>query len=200
MQNASKDVTRLLQELKHGDAVAEGKLITAVYNELRRLAGAYMRRERPDHTLQATALVHEAYFRLVDQKSVDWQNRAHFFGVAAHVMRRLLIDHARGHGREKRGGGRAEVSLDEAALVSPQQSAQLLDLDVALHRLAQLDPRQAKIVELRFFAGLSVEETAWLLNISDKTVKRDWSVAKAWLHAELSKSDTSGPRVEKNPS
>jgi RNA polymerase sigma-70 factor (ECF subfamily) len=199
MQGASKDVTRLLQELKNGDAIAEGKLITAVYNELRRLASAYMRRERPDHTLQATALVHEAYFRLVDQKSVDWQNRAHFFGVAAHVMRRLLIDHARGHVRDKRGGGRTEVLLDEAALVSPQQSAQLLDLDFALHRLAQLDPRQAKIVELRFFAGLSVEETAWLMNISDKTVKRDWSVAKAWLHAELSKSDTCGRPIGKNP-
>jgi RNA polymerase sigma-70 factor (ECF subfamily) len=199
MQSASKDVTRLLQGLKHGDAMAEAKLITAVYNELRRLAGAYMRRERPDHTLQATALVHEAYFRLVDQKSVDWQNRAHFFGVAAHVMRRLLIDHARGHVREKRGGGRTEVLLDEAALVSPQQSAQLLDLDIALHRLAQLDPRQARIVELRFFAGLSVGETAWLLNISDKTVKRDWSVAKAWLHAELSISDTGGRSIGKNP-
>jgi RNA polymerase sigma factor (TIGR02999 family) len=156
-----------------------------VYNELRRLAGSYMRRERPDHTLQATALVHEAYMKLVEQQSVNWQSRAHFFGVAAQLMRRILIDHARGHLRQKRGGEFKKVSLNDAFIFSPEQSAELLAVDESLQRLAKLDERQARVVELRFFGGLSVEEAAAILNISAKTVKRDWSVAKAWLYADL---------------
>jgi RNA polymerase sigma factor (TIGR02999 family) len=144
-----------------------------------------MRRDRTDHTLQATALVHEAYLKLVEQRSANWQSRAHFFGVAAQVMRRILIDHARGHLRQKRGGEFEKVVLDEGLVSSPEQSAELLAVDEALERLAKLDERQARVVELRFFGGLSVEEAAAVLGISPKTVKRDWSMAKAWLHAEL---------------
>src|SRR5215831_7085684 len=179
------DVTALLGELTKGNPDAGPKLIPLVYGELRRLADSYMRRERTGHTLQTTALVHEAYLKLLGQRSVDWQNRAHFFGIAAQVMRRILIDHARGHVRDKRGGGREAVPLDEALVFSPERSADFLELDSALERLAELDPRQAKIVELRFFGGLTVEEAAEVLGISPKTVKRDWSVAKAWLHGEL---------------
>src|ERR1700723_3200596 len=157
------EVTLLLSALTRGDDGAASKLIPAVYTELRKLASAYMRRERVDHTLQATALVHEAYFKLVEQRSVDWQSRAHFFGIAAQLMRRILIDHARGHLREKRGGAKAVVPLDEALVFSPAQSAELVRLDEALERLAKLDPRQSKIVELRFFGGLGVEETAEFL-------------------------------------
>ena len=144
-----------------------------------------MRRERENHTLQATALVHEAYLKLVQHQSVDWQNRAHFFGIAAQVMRHILVDHARGHGREKRGAGQQLVSLEEALVFSPEKSAELIKLDESLERLAKLDPRQGRIVELRFFGGLTVEETAHILGISPKTVKREWSVAKAWLHGDL---------------
>jgi len=179
------DVTALLGELTKGNPEAGPKLIPLVYGELRRMAAGYMRRERTGHTLQATALVHEAYLKLLGQHSVDWQNRAHFFGIAAQVMRRILIDHARGHVRDKRGGGREAVPLDEALVFSPERSSDFLALDSALERLAEVDPRQAKIVELRFFGGLTVEEAAEVLGISPKTVKRDWSVAKAWLHGEL---------------
>jgi len=185
MDPAPEDVTLLLAELTKGNERAASRLIPLVYDELRRLAGHYMRRERPDHTLQATAVVHEAYLKLVEQRSVDWQGRAHFFGIAAQIMRRILIDHARGHLREKRGGRQEAVPLEEALVFSPQQSHELLKLDDSLDRLAALDPRQAKIVELRFFGGLTVEETAEVLGISPKTVKRDWSVAKAWLHGDL---------------
>src|SRR5262249_1120927 len=159
--------------------------VPVVYGELRRLAGSYMRRERQDHTLQATALVHEAYLKLVEQRSVNWQSRAHFFGVAAQLMRRILIDHARGHLRQKRGGEQKKLSLDQAYIFSEQQSAELLAVDEALERLSKLDPRQARVVELRFFGGLSVEEAAEVLGVSPKTVKRDWSVAKTWLYADL---------------
>jgi RNA polymerase sigma factor (TIGR02999 family) len=164
-------VTLLLEELAHGKQEAADQLMPLVYDELRRLAGRYMRREREDHTLQTTALVHEAYMKLVEQRSVNWQSRAHFFGIAAHLMRRVLLDHARGHLREKRG--------------APGQATALVELDGALEKLAALDARQARIVELRFFAGLTVEEAAEVLGVSPKTVKRDWSVAKAWLHGEL---------------
>lgn len=179
------EVTLLLSALTRGDQDAGARLIPVVYNELRRLAGSYMRHERPDHTLQATALVHEAYLKLVEQQSVNWQSRAHFFGVAAQLMRRILIDHARGHLRQKRGGEYKKVSLNDAFIFSPEQSVELLAVDESLQRLAKLDERQARVVELRFFGGLSVEEAAAVLGISAKTVKRDWSVAKAWLYADL---------------
>jgi RNA polymerase sigma-70 factor, ECF subfamily len=189
MESPSPDVTVLLLELTRGNQEAASKLMPLVYNELRRLARGYMRRERPDHTLQATAPVHEAYLKLVKQRSVDWQGRSHFFGIAAQLMRRILIDHARGHLREKRGGAQEVLPLDEALVFSPRQSAELVRLDEALERLAKLDPRQSKIVELRFFGGLSVEETAGFLGISPETVKRDWSMAKAWLRSELRQED-----------
>ena len=175
----------MLSALTRGDDGAASKLIPVVYGELRRLAGSYMRRERVDHTLQATALVHEAYLKLVEQQSVNWQGRAHFFGVAAQLMRRILIDHARGHSRQKRGGERKKVSLDEAFVFSEQHADELLSVDDSLNLLAKIDPRQARVVELRFFGGLSVEEAAEVLGVSPKTIKRDWSVAKAWLYADL---------------
>jgi RNA polymerase sigma-70 factor (ECF subfamily) len=186
--SSPSDVTVLLSQHQKGDPDAAAKLVPLVYQELRRLAGHYMRQERPDHTLQATALVHEAYLKLIHQREVDWQGKAHFFGIAAQLMRRILIDHARGHLREKRGGAQQALPLDEALVFSPEQSSELIQLDEALERLAKLDARQSKIVELRFFGGLSNEETAEFLGISSKTVKRDWSLAKAWLHGELKRS------------
>jgi len=194
MDPGSEDVTLLLAQLTKGNEEAGAKLIPLVYAELRRLAASYMRRERIDHTLQPTALVHEAYLKLVEQRSVDWQSRAHFFGIAAQVMRRILVDHARGCLRDKRGGGQKPVQIDEALVFAPEQSTELLKLDQALEQLTKLDPRQGKIVELRFFGGLTVEQTADLLGISEKTVKRDWSMAKAWLRGELKAShgDTAG--------
>ena len=189
MENATREeVTILLGQLAEGNDAAASKLIPIVYDELRRLAGGYMRRERIDHTLQPTALVHEAYLKLIEQRAVDWQGRAHFFGIAAQVMRRILIDHARGHIRDKRGGGAIPVPLDDALLFSPERSSELIKLDESLERLAKLDPRQSRIVELRFFGGLTVEETADMLGISAKTVKRDWSMARAWLHGEMKTS------------
>jgi RNA polymerase sigma-70 factor (ECF subfamily) len=177
------DVTILLGELARGNKEAASQLVPIVYGEMRRLAGKYMRRERTDHTLQPTALVHEAYLKLVAQRS-DWQSRVHFFAVAAQVMRHILIDHARSHLRAKRGGAK-EVTLDEAMVFSEGRSAELLAIDEAMQRLAKLDPRQSKIVEMRFFGGLTVEETAEALGISPITVKRDWSLARAWLYGEL---------------
>jgi RNA polymerase sigma-70 factor (ECF subfamily) len=189
MENRTRDdVTALLGQLAKGDDAAASKLIPIVYDELRRLAAGYMRRERPDHTLQPTALVHEAYVKLTEQRVTDWRGRAHFFGIAAQIMRRILIDHARGHLRDKRGGGMIPVPLDEAVVFSPEQSSELVRLDASLERLAKLDPRQSRIVELRFFGGLTVEQTAELLGISAKTVKRDWSMAKAWLHGDMKTS------------
>jgi RNA polymerase sigma-70 factor, ECF subfamily len=152
-----------------------------------------MRRERPDHTLQATALVHEAFMKLTEQKNVDWQGKAHFFGVAANVMRRILIDHARARLRTKRGSGGQKLSLDEGLLLTESRSAELLAVNDAMDRLAKLDPRQARIVELRFFGGLSVEETAEVVGVSPKTVKRDWSLAKAWLYEDLRVSNGNDP-------
>lgn len=189
MQNpAREEVTALLGQLADGDGAAASRLIPIVYDELRRLAGGYMRRERREHTLQPTALVHEAYLKLIEQRAVDWQGRAHFFAIAAQTMRRILVDHARGHLRDKRGGGMIPVPLEEALVFSPEQSSELVRLDASLERLAKLDPRQSRIVELRFFGGLTVEQTAELLGISPKTVKRDWSMAKAWLHGDMKTS------------
>ena len=185
MDSPQADVTVLLAELTKGNQEAGEKLVPLVYDELKRLARSYMRRERPDHTLQATALVHEAYFKLVRQQSVNWEGRSHFFGIAARLMRRILIDHARGHLREKRGGAKEVLPLNEALVFSPERSEDLVKLDDALKRLSTIDARQGQIVELRFFGGLSVEETAAFLGISPKTVKRDWAIAKAWLHGEL---------------
>ena len=179
------DVTQLLSALTRGEEGAASKLIPMVYAELRRLAGSYMRRERTEHTLQATALVHEAYLKLVEQRSANWQNRAHFFAVAAQLMRRILVDHARGHLRQKRGGEEVHVSLDEAIVFAERQADEVIAVDDSLEHLAKIDPRQARVVELRFFGGLSVEEAADVLGISSKTVKREWRVAKAWLAADL---------------
>ena len=187
MEPAPGEVTQLLLGLKAGDREAESKLLDVVYAELHRMAGRFMRRERQDHTLQATALIHEAYVHLIDQRGKDWQNRAQFFGVAAQVMRRVLVDHARTRRTEKRGGGLHKVSLDEALLLTLEQSDEVLALDEALLRLSQFDPRQSRVVELRFFGGLTEEETAEVLGIASRTVKRDWSMAKAWLYGELNK-------------
>jgi RNA polymerase sigma factor (TIGR02999 family) len=184
MSSTSSDVTLLLHRVAQGDQDALAKLMPLIYGQLRRLAAHYMLSERPDHTLQPTALVNEAYMLLVKQR-VGWQNKAHFFAVAARLMRRILIDHARGHLRDKRGGGEKAVPLDEALIFAAEQSSELVKLDQSLERLAKLDPRQSKIVELRFFGGLTVEQTAAVLGISEKTVKRDWSMAKAWLHGDL---------------
>jgi RNA polymerase sigma-70 factor, ECF subfamily len=179
------DVTTLLYEVRKGNPHAASELIPLVYDELHRLANRCMRGERANHTLQATVLVHDAYLQLVQQRSIDWRNRAHFFGVAAQVMRHLLIDYARAHVREKRNRGQEAVPLDKALVFSRERSAQLLDLDEALKQLAKLDPRQERIVELRFFGGLSVDEAAEVLGISPITVKRDWIVAKSWLYRTL---------------
>lgn len=186
---ARRQVTGLLLEYAQGSQEAADKLIPVVYEELKRLARDYMRRENPSHTLQTTALVHEAYLKLIRQKDVNWQGRAHFIGVAAQLMRRILIDHAKGRLRGKRGGETVTVQLNEALTFSPEHSEELMKLDEALERLSKLDARQSRIVELRFFGGLSIEETAEFLRISPKTVKRDWTVAKAWLSSELRGTD-----------
>jgi RNA polymerase sigma factor (TIGR02999 family) len=184
---SAPDVTQLLHQWSNGNRLALDNLTPVVYDELRRLAGIYLSRERSDHTLQATALVHEAYMKLVDQKNVRWQNRAHFFGIAAQMIRRILVDHARGVRAAKRGGGAMALSLDEALGVSEKRDLEIEALDDALEALARIDPQQARVVELRFFTGLSIEETAEVLGISDSTVKRDWVSAKAWLFRELSR-------------
>jgi RNA polymerase sigma-70 factor (ECF subfamily) len=186
MPQAPQNVTQLLIGWSNGDKQALDTLVPLVYDELRRQASRYLRRERMGHTLQTTALIHEAYLRLVDQRNVHWQNRAHFFGIAAQLMRRILVDHARAKKRAKRGGSDVRISLSEATLKSPAQNLDIVALDEALERLAEIDEQQSKIVELRFFSGLTVEETAEVLSISTATVKRDWSMAKAWLHREIS--------------
>jgi RNA polymerase sigma factor (TIGR02999 family) len=187
MAERSGDVTELLRGLRTGDHEAEGKLLDAVYGQLHRMAVCFMRQERPDHTLQATALIHEAYVSLVDQSGKNWQNRAHFFGVAAQVMRRILVDYARQHRTAKRGGAQQKVTLEDVLLLTDAQSDELLALDEALSRLSHFDPRRCRVVELRFFGGLDEEEVAEVLGVSSRTVKRDWTVAKAWLSAELHK-------------
>jgi len=185
------EVTNLLIQLKKGNREAQSRLIPLVYAELRRVAARYMRGEQPGHSLQATALVHEAYLRLAGQQDISWQNRAHFFGVAANIMRRILVDHARAKQARKRGGSIQKVSFDEAVLVQPEPSRDFLALDEALERLARRDSRQSRIVELRFFGGLSEEEAAEVLGISVRTVKREWAVARAWLYKEISKGGIS---------
>jgi RNA polymerase sigma factor (TIGR02999 family) len=184
-----QDVTLLLEKWSNGDHEALDDLMIAVYKELRRLAERYLRTERPDHTLQATALVHEAYMRLVDQQSVQWQNRAHFFGVAARIMRNILVDHARAQKAAKRGSVRYKLTLDEAIAVADDREVEIVALDDALTSLAEIDPEKSRIVELRFFGGLSVEETAVVLGTSPRTVKRGWRVAKAWLYREVRGDD-----------
>ena len=179
-------MTKLLQAWSDGNRAALDKLMPLVERELHRLARHYMRRENPGHTLQTTALVNEAYLRLVEQRRVHWKNRAHFFALSAELMRRILVDLARKRRYAKRGGGAHKVSLDDAMIVSPERGADLIALDEALQRLAELDPRKSKIVELRFFGGLSVEETAEALHISGVTVMREWKMAKAWLYNSLS--------------
>ena len=192
MPSSTSDVTRLLLRWSEGDASALDRLLPVIYGELRRIASSQLRRERPDHTLAPTALVHELYLRLVDQRRATWQHRAQFFGVAAQLMRRILVDHARERQATKRGGSATRVSLEYALEESGAAGAahgsdalEVLSVDEALNRLARLDADQARIVELRFFAGLTVEETAHLLNRSPRTIKREWRLARAWLYREL---------------
>ena len=191
MKNTSSpphEITQLLAEWSEGNQAALDQLYPLVYNELRRLAHGYLRRERKGHTLQTTALINEAYLRLVDQKHVHWANRSHFFGISAQIMRRILIDHARRYDYAKRGGGAQRISLDEAAIVAKQRGQTLLLLDEALKSLAKIDPRRSQVVELRYFGGLNNEEIAGVLKISENTVTRDWIMARAWLYQELSGS------------
>jgi RNA polymerase sigma-70 factor, ECF subfamily len=189
MARSSVDVTRLLREWHGGDQDAFAKLMPLVYDELRGLAKRHMRRQTPGHTLQTTALLHEAYLKLAHYPQVGWNDRAHFFGFAARVMRSLLVDHARRNASAKRGGGPAKVDIEEVAVVSPEGGAAVLALNQALENLAEIDPDKARIVELRHFGGLSVEETAEVLGVAPITVKRQWLRAKAWLHRELNADD-----------
>ena len=184
------EVTQLLVDWGNGDKAALDRLTPLVHEELHRLAHRHMRHERPNHTLQTTALVNEAYVRLVDQRNLHWKNRAHFFSIASRLMRRILVDLARAHNGPMRGGGAPRVSLDEAAIVSQERAAELVALDEALTRLAKMDERKSKVVELRFFGGMSVEETAEALGVSPITIKRDWQTAKAWLYRELENEPT----------
>ena len=184
-QSTQQGVTRLLREAQAGGRAALDELLPLVYRELRQIAARHLAQERPGHTLQATALVHEVYLRLIDQHSVDWRNRAHFFGIAAEMMRRILVNHAVGRRAQKRGAGETLLSLDEVVSFPNRQDVDLLLLDEALTRLAEFDALQARIVELRFFAGLTVEEVAAVLGVSDSEVKREWRSAKAWLTAQM---------------
>jgi RNA polymerase sigma-70 factor, ECF subfamily len=187
MASPSSEATQLLLTGCAGDRAALDRLVPLVYDELKRIASSYLRRERAGHTLQTTALVNEAYLRLIDQKCVDWENKAQFLGLAAQQMRRILVDHARKHQAGKRGSGETRLTLDEALDVPQQQrGTDVLALDDALHELARFDPRQCRIVELRYFGGLELNETAVVLDISVSTVKREWDIAKRWLHKQLS--------------
>lgn len=184
--SSPKDVTQILLDWSRGDPEAPDKLMPLVYDELRRIASQYLRRERADHTLQPTALVHEAYLKLVDQQRVSWQNRAHFFAIAAQAMRRILVSYARQHLAAKRGGPRQRLTLDEAMGAAQQREVDLIALDEAMTNLEAIDPQQSRIIELRFFGGLSVEETAQVIGVSPATVKREWTMARAWLHRRMS--------------
>ncbi len=185
---SQKEITQLLRDWNRGDTSALDRLMPLVYSELRRLAKAYLHRERADHTLQPTALVHEAYLRLVDSANVTWQNRAHFFGIAARVMRQTLVNHALARRAEKRGGLANKLSLDEAIRFSDEREVDLVALDEALKELEKIDAQKARIIELRFFGGLSIAETAEVLNVSHATVERHWKIARLWLKRELSKA------------
>ena len=187
MRPSPAEVTQLLVDWSQGNQEARDQLMPVVYDELRHLAHYYLSRERPQHTLQATELVHEAYLQLVDQRNVQWQNRAHFFGIAAQLMRRILAEYARSRVAAKRGGGEPRLSLDEDAGWFAERGVDLVAVDEALTRLASIDPQQSRLVELRFFGGLTVEETAEVLGVSPRTVKREWRTAKAWLGRELGK-------------
>ena len=189
MTQDSHEVTQLLIQWSNGDKAALDKLMPLIYSELRQLARHYMSRERPGHTLQTTALVNEAYMRLVNRKGVHWQNRAHFFAVAARAMRRILVSYARSQRSQKRGGGALKIELDETALVSPEESQEIVDLHEALERLGALDSRKAQVVELKYFGGLNYDEMAEVLKISRVTVRRDWEFAKVWLYTELHNVD-----------
>lgn len=180
-----ENITQLLNEWSDGDERALDRLTPLVYEELRQQAARYLRRERPGHTMQTTALINEAYLRLIDAKEVRWQGRAHFFAIAANLMRRILVDHARQRNAAKRGGSPLRVTIDRIVATAKQSNIEVLAIDEALTKLAAIDRQQAQIVELRFFSGLSVEETAAALGISPRTVKRDWSVARAWLRREI---------------
>ncbi len=185
MTRVPENVTELLVAWGNGDDAARDQLMPLVYRELHRLAHRYMNREGPGHTLQTSALVNEAFIKLIDQKNVQWQNRAHFFGLAAQMMRRILVDYARSRQYAKRGGGTQQVSFDEALIVSEERAHEVVALDDALKDLAQFDQRKSQIVELRFFGGLSIEETAELMKVSPGTVMRDWTLAKAWLRKQI---------------
>ena len=185
--SSTHEVTELLTAWSGGDKAALDKLMPLIHQELRRLAHHYMSRERTGHTMQTTALVNEAYLRLVNREGVNWQNRAHFFAIASQLMRHILVDHARSHAYAKRGGGAQTISLDEAMVVSQERAADVVALDDVLKELAHIDPQQSRIVELRFFGGLTIEETAEVLALSPATIKREWSTARAWLYHELAK-------------
>lgn len=185
MTPSPHDITQLLVAWGNGDQTARDQLMPLVYQELHRLAHQYMRRERPGNTLQTSGLLNEAFLKLVDQRSVHWQNRAHFFGIAAQMMRRILVDYARNRGYAKRGGNMDRISLNETLIASKQHSAQVIALDDALKDLVTMDQRKGQIVELRFFGGFSIKETAELLGVSPGTVMRDWTLAKAWLKREM---------------
>jgi RNA polymerase sigma-70 factor, ECF subfamily len=200
MSSTPREVTGLLLAWSNGDKEALDKLTPLVYDELHRLANRHLGRERPNHSLQTTALIHEAYLRLVDQRNPRWQNRAHFFAIAARLMRRILVDHARSRRYAKRGGAALRVSLAEVGDVAEVRAAEVVALDDALESLAELDPRKSRVVELRFFGGLSVGETADVLGVSPNTVLRDWSTAKAWLHREMSKQVKNGNSSLTSPS
>jgi len=182
-------VTQLLQQWSRGDDAAVVELTPLVYEELRRLAHHYMEGQRPNHTLQTTALVNEAYLRLADQTNPNWQSRAHFFAVAARAMRQILVSYARSNRAQKRGGGALRIELDEAVILSPEQSKEIVDLDEALERLATLDSRKARVVELKFFGGLNYDEIAEVLKIARRTARRDWEFARIWLYRELHSVD-----------
>jgi RNA polymerase sigma factor (TIGR02999 family) len=190
-QPPAHEVTQLLIEWSNGDKAALDKLMPLIHEELRRLAHHYMSRERPGHTLQTTALINEAYLRLVNRKNVHWQNRAHFFAIAAQCMRSILVDHARGLAYAKRGGGGTKIPLDDTMIVSREKAAEVVALDEALVTLSELDPKQSRVVELRFFGGLTIEETAEVLDLSPATIKREWVSAKAWLFNQLNRNECS---------